>query len=136
MYVRNVSQTLKSRLDEPRRFLQVLVGPRQVGKTTLVRQLLEETSIPHIYFSADAVPATNLGWIGDSWELARTRMRMGRHDEYLLVIDEIQKIESWSDAVKKEWDADTFRGVNMKVILLGSSRSCTGATEIMRWTLF
>ena len=122
MYVRNVSQTLKSRLDEPRRFLQVLVGPRQVGKTTLVRQLLEETSIPHIYFSADAVPATNLGWIGDSWELARTRMRMGRHDEYLLVIDEIQKIESWSDAVKKEWDADTFRGVNMKVILLGSAR--------------
>ena len=122
MYERMACQTLISRLEEPRRFLQVLVGPRQVGKTTVVRQILERISIPHLYLTADAVPATNVGWIGDSWELARTRMRMGRHDEYLLVIDEIQKIQSWSEAVKKEWDADTFDGVNMKVLVLGSSR--------------
>lgn len=122
MYERKECQMLKARLEEPRRFLQVLVGPRQVGKTTLVRQLLERITIPHVYFSADAVPATTLGWIGDSWELARTRMRMEHCSEYLMVIDEIQKIESWSEAVKKEWDADTFNGINMKVLLLGSSR--------------
>ena len=122
MYERKECQMLKARLEEPRRFLQVLVGPRQVGKTTLVRQLLERITIPHVYFSADAVPATTLGWIGDSWELARTRMRMDHCSEYLMVIDEIQKIESWSEAVKKEWDADTFNGINMKVLLLGSSR--------------
>ena len=122
MYERKECQMLKARLEEPRRFLQVLVGPRQVGKTTLVRQLLEKITVPHVYFSADAVPATTLGWIGDSWELARTRMRMEHCSEYLMVIDEIQKIESWSEAVKKEWDADTFNGINMKVLLLGSSR--------------
>jgi predicted AAA+ superfamily ATPase len=122
MYKRKACQTLKARLSEPRRFLQVLVGPRQVGKTTVVRQLLDNIAIPYLYLTADAVPATNLGWIGDSWELARTRMRIGHHDEYLLVIDEIQKIESWSDAIKKEWDADTFNGTNMKVLILGSSR--------------
>ena len=122
MYKRKECQMLKTRLEEPRRFLQVLVGPRQVGKTTMVRQLLEGIKIPHVYFSADAIPATTLGWIGDSWELARTRMRMEHCSEYLLVIDEIQKIESWSEAVKKEWDADTFNGVNIKVLLLGSSR--------------
>jgi len=122
MYERKECQILKTRLEEPRRFLQVLVGPRQVGKTTVVRQLLEKIKMPFVYFTADSVPVTTLGWIGDSWELARTRMRMGRHNEYLLVIDEIQKIESWSEAVKKEWDADTFNGINMKVLLLGSSR--------------
>ena len=91
MYERMACQTLISRLEEPRHFLQVLVGPRQVGKTTIVRQILERISIPHLYLTADAVPATNIGWIGDSWELARTRMRMGQHAEYLLVLDEIQK---------------------------------------------
>lgn len=122
MYVRSVYEKLETRLREPRRFAQVLMGPRQVGKTTLVRQFLEKTDMPHLYLSADGVPAADLGWIGDSWELARTRMRMGGHREYLLVIDEIQKIRNWSEAVKKEWDADSFSGLGMKALLLGSSR--------------
>lgn len=122
MYVRSVCGKLEKRLGEARRFVQVLTRPRQVGKTMLVKQFLERTELPYLYLSADAVPAADTGWIGDSWELARTRMRMGWHREYLLVIDEIQKIGNWSEAVKKEWDADSFAGLGLKVLLLGSSR--------------
>ena len=42
--------------------------------------------------------------------------------EYLLVVDEIQKIENWSEIVKQQWDKDTRENINIKVILLGSSR--------------
>ena len=70
---------------------------------------------------ADAVPASNLFWIIDCWEMVRRKMKAEGAVEYILVIDEVQKIDSWSEAVKKEWDADTFNGLNIKVVLLGSS---------------
>ena len=35
MYERDVLPKLAARLAEPRRFIQVLAGPRQVGKTTV-----------------------------------------------------------------------------------------------------
>ncbi|MBR4354587.1 MAG: ATP-binding protein [Kiritimatiellae bacterium] len=122
MYEREACGKLLARLKESRRFIQVLVGPRQVGKTTIVKQVLSKLEVPYLYVSADAVPSENLGWIGDTWELARTRMRVGGDREFVLAIDEIQKIRNWSEAVKKEWDADTFADVNIKVVLLGSSR--------------
>lgn len=49
-------------------------------------------------------------------------MEFNGHKEFLLVIDEIQKLGNWSETVKKEWDRDTFNELNLKVILLGSSR--------------
>ena len=73
-------------------------------------------------FTADAVPAGNLFWISECWETVRRKMKAEGAEEYILVIDEVQKIDSWSEAVKKEWDADTFNDVNIKVVLLGSSR--------------
>ena len=102
--------------------IQVISGPRQVGKSTMVKQVLQETTIPCLSVSADGVPKDDTAWIGEVWETARARMRIGRHDEYLLVIDEVHKIDNWSEEVKKQWDADTFNDVNMKVVLLGSSR--------------
>ena len=78
--------------------------------------------MPHSYFSADAVAGAGLPWIGTVWESARTQLRTGGHAEFLLVIDEIQKIRGWSEAVKREWDADTFADVPLKVVLCGSSR--------------
>ena len=122
MYERETVARLKRRLEEPRRFLQVVMGPRQVGKTTLVKQVLAKLDIPRLVVAADAVPASRTTWIGDVWEQARTMLRAGRHAEFLLVIDEVQKIEGWSEAVKKEWDADSFADVPLKVVLLGSSR--------------
>ena len=122
MYKRALADLLLARLKEQRRFLQVLTGPRQTGKTTLVKQVLAEVGIPHAYHSADAVPGDGLAWLGGIWETARAVQRANRHPEFLLVIDEIQKIRGWSEAVKREWDADSFADCPIKVVLLGSSR--------------
>ena len=102
--------------------MQVLAGPRQVGKSTLVGQVLQNISIPHSLESADAVDPKDSDWIHRVWEAARTTMTLRGETERLLVIDEIQKIDNWSEVVKREWDADTHQHVNLKVVLLGSSR--------------
>lgn len=122
MFERPYLKSVKARIEEPRKFIQVILGPRQVGKTTMVNQLLSQLSIPNIYESADAISATNSAWLMQVWETARLRMKASGAKEYLLVIDEIQKIENWSGVVKQQWDKDTREGVNIKVILLGSSR--------------
>jgi predicted AAA+ superfamily ATPase len=59
MYERPYLKQVKSRVEEPRKFIQVILGPRQVGKTTMVTQLLSQLSIPYVYESADAIAATN-----------------------------------------------------------------------------
>ncbi len=98
MHKRSIANLLLSRLKEPRRFLQVLMGPRQTGKTTLVKQVLSEVDIPFAYHSADAVPGDGLAWLGGVWETARAVQRANRHPEFLLVVDEIQKIRGGTAA--------------------------------------
>ena len=122
MFARKEYHVLRTRIAEPRHFIQVVVGPRQVGKSTMVKQVLETINVPFHHATADNVPASNPQWISEMWDVARSNMRYGRHDEYLLVIDEIQKVKGWSEVVKKEWDNDTFNSLNLKVVLLGSSR--------------
>ncbi len=122
MYKRQQFDELVSRLRESRDKIQVISGPRQVGKSTMVKQVLQEITIPYMMVSADAVPKENTAWIGEMWETARARMQIGGHNEYLLVIDEVHKLNNWSEEVKKHWDADTFFDVNLKVVILGSSR--------------
>ena len=146
-YVRSQYNTLKERILEPRKFMQVLAGPRQVGKSTLVGQVLNLTDIAHALEVADAVDPEDSDWIHRVWEAARTTMMLRGLEDYLLVIDEVQKIDNWSEVVKREWDADTRDGVNLKVVLLGSSRlllkkglteSLAGRYELIRmphWSL-
>lgn len=122
MYRRAQFDELAARLTEPRKMIQVISGPRQVGKSTMVKQVLQETNIPNMLVSADGVAKSNTAWIGEVWEAARARMRVGRYTEYLLVIDEVHKVDNWSEEVKKQWDADTFNDVNLKIVILGSSR--------------
>ena len=97
-------------------------GPRQVGKSTLVKQVLQGIDLPYMLVSADNVDRGNTGWIGEMWSTARARMKASGNTEYLLVIDEVHKVDNWSEAVKKEWDEDTFSDLGLKVVLLGSSR--------------
>jgi hypothetical protein len=122
MFERPYLQFVKVRIKEPRKFIQVIFGPRQVGKTTMVTQLLSQLSIASLYESADAVYATNSAWLIQVWESARLQMKTSGAREFLLVIDEIQKINNWNEIVKQQWDRDTREGVNIKVIILGSSR--------------
>jgi len=124
MYKADQYQIVIDRLCERRKFIQVIMGPRQVGKTTVVKQALQalNNEIPYLMFSADNVPATQNSWISDCWATARVQMKLEGNEELILVIDEIQKLEGWSEVVKKEWDYDSFNDVNLKVILLGSSR--------------
>ena len=120
-YTRKQYYTLKERIEEPRRFIHVLAGPRQVGKSTLVEQVLKSLTIPHSIEVADAVEPNDNDWIRRVWESARTTMTLRGEAEHLLVIDEIQKIDNWSEVVKREWDVDTRKGLNLKVVLLGLS---------------
>lgn len=122
MYKRSEYKTIKSRMEEPRRFIQVVMGPRQIGKSTVVKQVLKDMNTPYQFFSADNVPASNQAWLSNIWESTRVLLKSGGHDSIILVIDEIQKIQNWSEVVKKEWDADSFHDRNIKVLLLGSSR--------------
>ncbi len=122
MFERIHLQSLTKRMQEPRRFLQVIMGPRQVGKTTLVNQLSEKLATEYIFVSADAVAASNTIWLEQQWEAARIKMDQVKTKEFLLVIDEIQKVDNWSETVKLLWDTDTRNKRNLKVILLGSSR--------------
>lgn len=122
MYERSDLTGLKQRILEKRNFIQVVYGPRQVGKTTMVGQLVKQLSFESLVITADNVPAADRGWLINSWNEARFRLAKSTSKEFLLVIDEIQKIENWSEAVKKEWDADTMEQRNLKVIILGSSR--------------
>lgn len=122
MFERSELQEIRKRVYEPRKFIQVISGPRQVGKTTLITQLLEKLTIPALYESADAIPAGNNLWIDQLWDTVRLKLKSQKTSEFILIIDEIQKIPNWSEAVKKNWDSDSMNGINIKVILLGSSR--------------
>lgn len=121
-YIRSQYKVLKRRIEEPRKFIQVISGPRQVGKTTLVEQVLQGLDVPFAFEVADLIVPNDTDWIRRVWESARVTMQLNKEDERLLVIDEIQKIENWSEAVKREWDYDTRNKINLKIVLLGSSR--------------
>ncbi len=141
MFSRKELEILSKRISEPKKFIQIISGPRQVGKTTLVEQFLKKIINPQHYVSADAVPATSIQWIQQQWETARIKLKSSGSEWGLLVIDEIQKINNWSEAVKKEWDSDNKNGIALKVIVLGSStlliqkglsESLTGRFEMIK----
>lgn len=140
---RNQVQLLRDRLAEIPLFITIVAGPRQVGKTTLVRQALESQA--HHFVSVDPSGETpntrhadqseatseidgaprDARWLIRCWQSARHTCKQFKLDHpnesFALVVDEIQKIRHWSDTVKGLWDADRAQGLDMHVILLGSS---------------
>jgi hypothetical protein len=123
MYQKPELKLIKKRIeDEPRRFIQVIMGPRQVGKTTLLKQFTQQTALPYHFVSADAVSAANNSWVAQQWEVARTQLKQSKADAFVLIFDEIQKVANWSEMVKKQWDFDSLQELPIKIVLLGSSR--------------
>lgn len=122
MIRQTIHDELLKRIREKRRFMQILTGPRQVGKTTLVRQVMGASHLSTHYASADELTlrGTDRTWLEQQWDIARLQANAGKSGA-LLVLDEIQKITDWSNAVKMLWDADTQTGVPLKVVLLGSA---------------
>jgi uncharacterized protein len=98
------------------------MGPGQVGKTTLITQLLDKKKITHHFVSANAVAASNHVWLEQQWEVARLKMDQETGSQFLSIVDEIQKIDNWSETIKFLWDTGTRNKRNLKLILLGSSR--------------
>jgi hypothetical protein len=119
-YRRPIFSTIRARLLEPGGFIQVLVGPRQTGKTTLARQILGALEAPSHYASADGIAPHDRIWIAQQWELGRLLLR-DSPDGAVLVLDEVQKVPGWSTVVKSLWDEDVGKGLPLRVLLLGSA---------------
>ena len=114
------------RLGEHRRFLQVVAGPRQVGKTTLVRQALTALAarrsgapLAQHSASADSPGLQSSTWVAKQWEMARALAQQA--GACVLVLDEIQKLPNWTDEVKRLWDEDTAAGRDVRAVVLGSA---------------
>jgi uncharacterized protein len=121
VFRRSQHSELLQRLGEPRRFLQVLAGPRQVGKTTLIQQVLADLEQPTRYASADEPTLRGQAWIQEQWDASRAEARENATPGAVLVLDEIQKLEGWSETVKRLWDEDTRHKLALRVVLLGSA---------------
>ena len=146
-YVRPAGAALLDHLREPRRFIQVVSGARQVGKTTLVRQVTDRLGSPARYASADEPGLRGREWIVQQWEAARLLAAQADGGGALLALDEIHKIDGWSETVKGLWDADARGETPLKVVLMASSplliqrgltESLAGRFEVLRlphWSL-
>lgn len=115
MLIRNFQTTLKSRLKEKNLLIQIVIGPRQVGKTTAAQALYDQWEGPKLMITADAPSPPPAEWIRHHWEQARQK-----GDGTLFIIDEVQKIPSWSEQIKLLFDQDRNKR-DLKIILLGSS---------------
>jgi predicted AAA+ superfamily ATPase len=120
-FERSQAGILASRLSEPRRFLQVVAGARQVGKTTLVGQVLNRLDVPSVVVSADEPSVGDTAWLGAQWERGRLAAAGAGKAGAVLVLDEVQKIPRWSSTIKRFWDEDSRARRPLKVVLLGSA---------------
>lgn len=133
--------TLLARVREPRRQIQVIAGPRQVGKSTLVRQVAAAAEFTVHYASADDPGIQDRAWLEAQWETGRVLARTAAGPRVLLILDEIQKVRGWSEIVKRLWDEDGRSGLDLRVVILGSapllverglSESLAGRFELIR----
>lgn len=157
--------TLTERLGETPHQIIAIFGPRQTGKTTIVRQALQKIDLDSSYLSMDGPDSYEsrfrsdtsesplprkqdrpTEWLVHIWVKARQEAeRFGRG--FVLAIDEIQKIPNWSNTVKGLWDVDRARNSPLHVVILGSapllmqsglSESLAGRFEAIRvshWSL-
>ena len=120
-FARHQAGILADRLREPRRFVQVVAGARQVGKSTLVTQVLARLDVPNVFVSADEPTLSDSAWLVAQWERARLAAAAAGPAGAVLALDEVQKIPRWSETVKRLWDEDTRARRPLRVVVLGSA---------------
>jgi len=120
-YQRPQAAELLQRLGEPRRFIQIVTGARQVGKTTLMTQVAKQSSKPYRFASADEPTLRGPEWVAQQWEAARLLADDRGAAGALLLLDEAQKAPNWAETVKRLWDEDTRHGRPLSVVLSGSA---------------
>jgi predicted AAA+ superfamily ATPase len=120
-FERRQAGVLGDRLREPRRFVQVVAGARQVGKSTLVTQVLSRLEAPNVFVSADEPMLSDTAWLAAQWERGRLAATAAGPTGAVLALDEVQKIPRWSETVKRLWDEDTRARRPLKVVVLGSA---------------
>jgi predicted AAA+ superfamily ATPase len=114
--MRNFESLLRERLAEPTPVIQILLGPRQVGKTTGILKIFESWPGTKHFVSADDTLQASQIWLTEQWQMASS---LGEGS--LLVIDEVQRVPDWSKVIKGLWDRSLRNKKNLKVVLLGSS---------------
>ena len=120
MFERAINRQILTRLREPRRLIQVILGPRQVGKTTSLWQVLDAIDSPSHYVTADTATLESAAWLDEQWACAR-QMYSDWQRPVVLAVDEVQKISNWESWVKRLWDEDSHAGRDVRVLLSGSS---------------
>ena len=101
MIVRSQLNTIVERMREPRKCIQVLAGPRQVGKTTLIKQFVSQSTIPVTSLNADEVASSNRTWLSDKWQAVRMRMKLEGQHEHILIVDEVDAFEADLDVLQE-----------------------------------
>lgn len=125
-FVRPYAKELIRRLREPRGFLQIISGARQVGKTTMVTQVAESIGLPCNFATADVPTLRGVQWIEQQWEAARLLESESGGEGAILILDEVQKVAHWAEMIKYLWDEDSRKRRNLKVVLLGSAPLALG----------
>lgn len=120
MIERALVSEMETTLRQEMSLIQVIVGPRQVGKTTAVGQLVTRLGWPAVVEAADLPLPPGAEWIDSHWQRARM-LKPSTGQKVLLVLDEIQKVRGWSEVVKRRWDEEQKMGGSVQPILLGSS---------------
>ena len=137
---RDIFHTVMGRLTDNPNFIQVLSGPRQVGKTTIAQQVIAAFNGACHFCTADEPSMKNTAWLTEQWQAARFKVQSNSKTAGLLVIDEIQKLSNWSETVKRLWDEDRQQTRALNVLILGSApllmqkgltESLTGRFEII-----
>jgi predicted AAA+ superfamily ATPase len=118
-YKRPLQTTLLSMLSRPTPVINVLIGPRQVGKTTIARQIEQTIGFPTIYASADSPVPLDSAWIETHWRRANSEGTT-TGAPVLLILDELQKVKGWSETLKLLWD-NRPTAPEIRVLILGSS---------------
>lgn len=119
IYQHPLYTTLFAELSRQTPVIHVLIGPRQVGKTTMARQIQESIAIPTIYATADSPVPLDAAWIETQWRrVVASAATSG--SPVLLILDEVQKVRGWSETLKFLWDSRSV-GPEVRVLILGSS---------------